>query len=304
MENPGACKIGIGRHLVSVAPINVHDRPMLDTATLQRSVGTAAVSFMRGDDDATRLKNLHQSGALKVRFPKDFDARNFDNNGAQAVLINTAGGVTGGDRLAYRFDAAECTNVTVTSQACEKIYRASGRTEARITTDIAIADSAQLAWLPQETIVYDGGRLSRRMNVDLAGDAQFIAVESFILGRTAMGEVLQTGSLRDQWRVRRDGRLIFADALRVEGEIEATARRAGVLAANRAIATLLVCAPDTNLLIDRLRDILGSAGGASAFDGLLVARIACNDGMALRKILVPAIELIRGGRPLPRVWHV
>ena len=220
------------------------------------------------------------------------------------MLINTAGGVTGGDRFDFVLSVDRGADATVTTQACEKIYRAANGGPAEITTTVEVQAGSRFSWLPQETIVYDGGRLDRTLEVDLTGNATFLGVESFLLGRRAMGEKMNSGSIRDRWFVRRDGKLIFADAICLSGDVAAMTGRSAVLAGNTAFSTLVYCGGAPERFLDRLRDVLGEFGAASAFDGKLLARIACPDGMSLRTVLIGAIGIIRGGRPLPRIWHV
>ena len=272
---------------------------MAETLSLQRSNGSAQVGFARNGKGQTILESLHQSGAAKARFPK-IDAK----SGAEVVLINTAGGVTGGDRFDFELAAGRGADATITTQACEKIYRAAHGATAEITTRVRAEPGSRLFWLPQETIVFDGGRLNRTLTTDLAGDATFLGVESFLLGRRAMGETVTSGSIRDRWRIRRNGRLIFADDLRLAGDVAALIGRPAVLGRNTAFSTLLYCGGAPGRFLDQLRDVLGDFGAASAFDGKLLARIACPDGMSLRTVLIEAIGVMQDGRPLPRIWHV
>ena len=279
--------------------ISVNDPSMAETLSLQRSNGSVRVGFARNGKGQTVLESLHQSGAAKVRFPKVHD-----DEGAQAVLINTAGGMTGGDRFDYVLSTDPGAVATVTTQACEKIYRAANGGPAEITTTVRVHAGSRISWLPQETIVYDGGRLSRTLDVDLAGGATFLGVESFLLGRRAMGEKMNSGSIRDRWLVRREGKLVFADAIRLSGDVAALTGRPAVLAGNTAFSTLVYCGGAPGRFLDRLRDVLGDFGAASAFDGKLLARIACPDGMSLRTVLIGAIGVMQDGRPLPRIWYV
>jgi urease accessory protein len=245
----------------------------------------------------TRLARLYQDGCAKIRLPRDAAAR-----GLEAVLINTAGGLTGGDRLDWRVEAGSGAVLTVTTPACEKVYRArDGRAE--VSVSLQAAAGADLAWLPQETILFDGGALSRRLEADLAADARLLVVEAAILGRTAMAETVRTGLLRDRWRIRREGRLVFADDLRFEGPVAAIADLAPMLGGGRAFASILLAAPDAAALLEPLRRAVGPQGGASAFDGKLFCRLAAADGLVLRRALVRALAALRHGDPPPRVWR-
>ncbi|MBZ7922902.1 urease accessory protein UreD [Ensifer adhaerens] len=249
----------------------------------------------------SRIAELYQEGCAKIRLPKTFDAS------MEAVLINSSGGLTGGDRMIWEVAAGAGTEVTVTTQACEKIYKASADT-VDVTTRIAVAAGARVDWLPQETILFDRASLSRSLDVELAEDAEFLAVEAVLLGRKAMGEVVQTGLFRDRWRVRTAGKLLHADNLALAGEIAGLGQRRAVLDGAAAFATLLYVGPDCEPLLPRLRSLVdGEAGiGISHFqvDGRdkLVARFAAPDGFALRKILIPIISHLRKQKTVPKVW--
>ena len=246
---------------------------------------------MRREAGVTRLARLFQDGCGKIRA-----------EGLEAVLINSSGGLTGGDRMAWAVDGAEGARLTVSTQACEKIYRArDGVAEQRAT--LSVGEGARLDWLPQETILFDGGALSRRLEADLAESATLLAVEAVVLGRTAMAETVRTGTLHDRWRIRREGRLVFADDLRLDGAIAEVVAKAPILAGARAFASLLLIADDAERFLAPLRAALGGLGGASTFDGKLFARVTAPDGFALRQALLPAIEILRAGAPLPRVWR-
>jgi urease accessory protein len=268
-----------------------------DLTPLQRSRGCGRIA-VTGDGDLTRLTRLYQDGCGKIRLPRDARAR-----GLEAVLINTAGGLTGGDVMDWQAEAGAGAALTISTQACERVYRArDGRAEVRTT--LTVGDGGRLDWLPQETILYDGGALDRRLDVDLGAGARLLAAEAVVLGRTAMDETVRHGELHDRWRIRREGRLIFADDLRLTGPIDALAQSAPVLGGARAFASLLLAAEDAARFLAPLRAVLGPTGGASAFDGKLFARLTAPDGFSLRKVLLPALEVLRDGAPLPRVWRM
>jgi urease accessory protein len=272
-------------------PASLPQLPVLQRA---RGVGRIAVAAENG---VTRLARLYQDGCGKIRLPRDAAARDLE-----AVLINSSGGLTGGDRMEWRAEAGAGAQLTLSTQACEKVYRArDGRAEQRV--GLTVGQGARVDWLPQETILFDGGALGRRLEADLAEDATLLALEAVVLGRTAMDESVRTGALHDRWRIRRAGRLLFADDLRLEGPIADLAARASILAGGRAFASLLLVAEDAQRLLEPLRAALGRCGGASAFDGKLFARVVAADGFALRQALLPALEILRDGRPLPRVWR-
>ncbi|MFC2250930.1 urease accessory protein UreD [Labrys portucalensis] len=264
---------------------------------LERAEGVARLAF-RQRDGATRLATLYQEGCAKIRLPRP-------PPGAQpeAILINTAGGLTGGDRLAFEVVAGAASSATITTQACERIYRSTGE-DAVVVNRLTAEAGSRLAWLPQETILFDGGRLVRRLEVDLAEGAQLLAVEAVLFGRAAMGEVLRSGALRDRWRVRSNGKLIFADDFRIDGDIAKRLAAPATLGGHRAMATMLAVCPEPEERIETVRDIIGSHGGASAWDGKLVVRLLAEDSLSLRHRLEPLLSFLLVDRPLPKVWQL
>ncbi|MBY5416678.1 urease accessory protein UreD [Rhizobium johnstonii] len=249
-------------------------------------------------DGRTRIRELYQEGAAKIRLPDTFDAS------MEAVIINTAGGLTGGDRMSWSVVAGAGTRIDVTTQACEKIYKASAGT-AEVSTSIEVGAGARVDWLPQETILFDRASLSRRLDVDLDENAEFLAVEAVLLGRKAMGEMMETGLFRDRWRIRRSGRLIHAEELRLSDGVAALAARQAVLGGQVAFATLLYAGPLAEAYLGKVRPLVeGPMGGASAWNDKLVVRLAAADGFSLRKILIPVISALRNGAPVPKVWNL
>ena len=273
-----------------------------DTAVrLQRASGRASVGFKKSAD-STRLDDLYQSGSAKIRLPKVYDGV------PVAVIINTAGGLTGGDHFAYEAALAPETHAIVTTQAAERAYRSPGGV-AEVTTRLAAEDGAMLEWLPQETILFNASGLHRSMSVDLKGSARLIAVESVVLGRTAMGETVDTVAFRDHWRIHRDGRLVFADDIRLEGNADDIFKGSATANGALAFATLVDCAQDADTRLELARDALTDIGvgfdlraAASAWNGVLIARFVGADGRSLREGLIKFLETYRSAE-LPRVWH-
>jgi urease accessory protein len=264
---------------------------------MQRAEGSARLAFHRRHG-ATRLRTLYQEGCVKIRLPTPLPG-----SPPEAILINTAGGLAGGDRISTEIEAVGATAATVTTQACERVYRSTGEA-ATVTNRLMVGAGGRLAWLPQETILFDGGCLSRRLEADLEGDAELVAVEAVLFGRTAMGETLSHGALHDRWRIRRDGRLVFAEDFRVSGAIAARLARPATLSGCTAMATVLYAAPEPERLLEAVRASIGDAGGASAWDGKLLVRLVAASGLALRQRLEPLLSLLLAGRPLPKVWQL
>lgn len=264
---------------------------------LPRAMGQVALSA-KATTRGTVLDRLRQSGSSKALLPRG------DGDGLTAVLLNTAGGVTGGDHFRTSVEAGVGTQVTLTTQASERGYRALPGQMGSIESRLRLGTGAKLHWLPQETILYDGAALSRRLEADLTEDASFLAVESFILGRAAHDETVRDLRLSDHWRVRRNGKVIYADALRIQGDPSAITTERATLGGHRAFASILLAAPDADVHLTMLRSILSDTGGASLIrNGILAARLTAPDGFSLRKTLIPALEFLRGAK-LPRPWSI
>ena len=249
-------------------------------------------------DGRTRLAEFYQEGCAKIRLPETFSPD------MEAILINTSGGLTGGDVIEWSVAASDSTRLTVTTQANEKVYKASAGT-ASVTTRLAAGANASLHWLPQETILFDQSSLSRRLEVDLHETAEFLAVEAVLMGRQAMGERLRHGLFRDRWRVRKGGRLLHAEEMRLDGEIDLVGSANATLGGETAFATILYAGPLAEAMLAKVREVLGNGnGGASCWQGKLIVRMIAPSGFELRKVLVPVIAVLRNGAPVPKVWNI
>jgi urease accessory protein len=237
---------------------------------------------------------IAESGGYRVRFPRT----------GEGVLINTGGGMTGGDRMFVEAEVQTGAAAVLTTQAAEKIYRSDGP-ETGIAVSLVLRPGSRLAWLPQEQILFDGARLDRTLDVALAADASLTLVESVFFGRLAMGEVVEQGGCRDRWRIRRDGRLVLAEDVHLDGRIADALSRAALGNGARALATFLHVAPGAEARIEDARAALGEATcecGVGAFDGMLLARFLAQDPQGLRADLARFIEAFRG-ETMPRSWQ-
>jgi urease accessory protein len=279
----------------------------LSASAHQRVNGAARIEFAVGRDGKTRLSDLYQHAPCRVLFP-DTDP----GEPTQAVLLTTSGGLTGGDRIQVDFVAHARVRATLTTQAAEKLYRAlPGGGDAQIEVRVAVGEEAYAEYLAQETILFDGARLRRQLNADLANDARLLAVESIVFGRSAMNETLRYGLVHDVWRIRRNGRLIFADTLRLDGDIAAL--RAAPFGFGDAVAcgTLIYAANDAPTLLDAVRAALtrhAAVAFATTREGLLILRFLAGDAVVLRHAIGAATGTIRQlaaqlSTRLPQVWY-
>jgi urease accessory protein len=218
------------------------------------------------------------------------------------VFVNTAGGVAGGDRFDIDIAAGEGARLTLTTAAAEKVYRATGK-PAELNIALKAADGAHLAWLPQETILFDRARIARRIDIDLAEGASLLLCEIVVFGRAAMGETMRHGEFVDRWRLMRGGKLVFAETVRLEGDIGEKLAKAAVARGGAAIGTALI-APGDEALVERIREFQDSFGGevgVSAWNGFAMARFCAQDAARLRADMMAVLGRA-SGRALPRLW--
>jgi len=264
---------------------------------LQRANGSSRVVFALRDGQ-TRLADLYQRDPSRVLFPDPEPGEP-----PQAVLVTTSGGVTGGDTLTMAIEVGPGAEAVAATQAAEKIYRAA-RTDGPCSMDIAVTvgAGATLDWLPQETIVFEGARLKRRTVAEVAAGGSLLACEMVVLGRAASGERFTGGLLLDSWSVRRAGRLVWTDTLRVEGE---TPTGAGFGEAN-ALATIIGVWDEPQARFETARALLEGAdavrAGVTLVNGVMVARLL-GEATAVRAATLAFLGRLLLHR-LPRVWHV
>ena len=273
------------------------ETPSASSAVFAANRARGSVSFdVRAHDGVTRRGKLHESGSLRVRFPSPEGA------GLSGVFVNTAGGVAGGDRFDVDIAAGERTRLTLTTAAAEKVYRAEGL-PAQINIALKVAAGAHLAWLPQETILFDRARIARRIDIDLEEGASLLLCEIVVFGRAAMGESMREGEFVDRWRVRRGGRLILAETVRLDGDIGAKLARPAIGKGAVAVATALIV-PGNEALVENIREISASFGtevGISAWNGFAMARFCAQDAARLRTDVMAVLSRA-SGEGLPRLW--
>ncbi|MBB3237689.1 urease accessory protein UreD [Phyllobacterium endophyticum] len=275
----------------------VHPSPDPGTeARPQRAFGAAHLA-VKPVDGRTRIGTLYQEGCAKILLPIT------DDDSLEAVMVNTSGGLTGGDEMHWKFDTADDCKAQVTTQACERIYKSSGGV-ADVASTIRIGERSSLAWLPQETILFEGSALKRTLTVELAATSRALIVEPIVFGRKAMGEDIQNCSFRDRWRIHRDGKLIHAEDFAIGPQSAAMLERPALLGGMRTMATLLLVDSSAERHLEASRKIIGTKGGVSFWSGKLLARLIDGDAYSLRKRLVPLIELLNETAGVPKVWSI
>jgi len=266
-----------------------------ETFAANRAVGAVAFD-VQARDGVTRRGALHEEGSLRVRFPAPEGA------GLSAVFVNTAGGIASGDRFDIRIDVGAGARLTVTTAAAEKIYRSPGP-ESRLDIALRVAPGAHLAWLPQETILFDRARVGRGIDLDIADGGSLLLCEIVVFGRTAMGEQMRQGLFSDRWRLRRGGRLVFAETVRLDGDIAAKLARPAVANGGAAIGTALIV-PGDEALVERIREAterFSGEVGVSAWNGFAMVRFCAQDAARLRADMMAVLDRASPSA-LPRLW--
>ena len=264
------------------------------TFLANRATGHIGLS-VKAAEGVTRRAEVHEHGSLRARFPNTHDGA------LEAVIVNTGGGMTGGDRFGIDIAVGEGARFVATTAAAEKIYRSTGP-DAELSVTLEVAKDARLGWLPQETILFDSARLSRRIDVNLAEGASLIMAEAIVFGRAAMGEVMREGRVADRWRLKRGGRLVYADSARLDGAIADRLAHAAVANDGIAIATVLI-APGGEAELSAVRALeqqFAGEVGISAWNGIAVARLCARDGAVLRRDLIEILTAL--GVVVPRSW--
>jgi urease accessory protein len=270
---------------------------------MQRSEGLARL-VLGGSARGTQIVDLFERSPIRIMFPGARDAPV-----EEAVVVNTAGGIAGGDRLECSVTVLTNASVTVTSQAAERVYRALSE-PALIDTRLKLRQAAKLAWLPQETIVYNGARMQRNTQIEISAEAEMLGLEWLVFGRAAHGEEIVDGQIVDGWQVTLDGRLIWADRFRATGDVFPRLRTQVLLADFKAIGTLVYFGPDAEAVVQFMRALapeLPCHCVTTMVSGLVITRLAAGDAAelkeGLREILLNFNRTrAQGPFRVPKMW--
>ncbi len=266
--------------------------------------GKAEITFVcKGG--VTGLADLYQRDPVRALFPNTPD-----DEIAQGVIVTTSGGLVGGDRISVSVTAAEGASAMVYAQAAEKVYGSAGEDSA-IEVALRAETGSWLEYLPQETILFDSSRLRRATDIQLTGDARVLAGEILVFGRLGHGEHLSQGLVHDAWEITKDDRLIWADALHMDGDISAILNDPACFDGAVAMATVVYAGLDAEQQLATARNIIEGDvfGAATVVNGVLVVRWLSQDAFELRNAFGRFWRKFRrlaAGLPdaLPRLWHV
>lgn len=272
---------------------------LLDTSLVQpRAIGAATLSVRADTNGTTRLVNLRQSGSSKLVFPNTY------RPDAEVVIVNTAGGVTGGDQFELDICVEANAALTVTTQAAERAYRAQRGEVGHITSALSVKSGGHLNWLPQELILFERCNLHRRLDIDMEPGARLLMVESVVFGRTAMREALRDIRFCDRIKITRDGHPLYIDGMDLFGDVATHLARPSIADGANAMASVVMVAPDAESYLAAIRAMLPASAGASMLGAdMLVVRHLARDGFELRQSLIPVLEHLTQNT-LPMSWRL
>ena len=296
-----ACRLGGFDPRVRIAEAAPVLRPpdaTVDFPVLERASGMVRLA-VQSRLQRSRIASLRQQGCLKLLFP-----RAAGGSALQAVTVNCSGGIAAGDRLHSAYACAPDTHLLLTAQAAERCYRARpGEAPALIAAELRLAARATLEWLPQETILFEGAALRRRLEVEMDPSARLLCLESRVFGRALHGERVRSLDVSDRLCIRRAGRPVLVEGFELHGDAEAALSRTAIGAGAVAIATIVLVAPGAEAALPAVRDALGAGSGASAWNGMLRVAMVSRDPAQHRAALAAVLSVLRGGAALPAVWR-
>ncbi|KTC40833.1 urease accessory protein UreD [Pseudomonas sp. L5B5] len=251
---------------------------------------------------ATRPVLRRHQGPLRVQ--KHLYAEGPDV--CQHIIVHPPGGIAGGDRLAIHARVDTGAWAQLTSPGAAKWYRANGPASQRL--ELQVAPGATLEWLPQETIVFSAAQAELTTCIELQGDARVCYWDIIALGRPASGERFAQGYLQAHLDIRRDGRPLWHERQRIEGDDGLLESPVG-LDGHPVFATLLITGQAEDDLLERCRALQHPVrGDLTQLPGLLLARCLASEALHARAWLIDLWHLLRPallGRPAvpPRIWN-
>ena len=267
---------------------------LISTNNYQRAKGKLKISFMNSNDE-TSIHDLYQSGALKVLIPKS------KSKYAEAVLINTGGGIVGGDNLSIEVEAAKKTNTWITTQASEKVYKSSSE-QSILNTKVTLEDNSTLFWCPKETILFHNSKLIRNLDFDIKSSSKLLIIENIVFGRLASGELNADCFFSDHWRIKRDEKLIFAENFLFEDK--KTMYRKTNLGDYRSLLNIVYVSKDSNNYLNKMRNIISAGnifGEASCWNDFIYLRALANNTVEFKKTIEEILILLVGDKSnIPR----
>ncbi|MEM8603385.1 MAG: urease accessory protein UreD [Cyanobacteria bacterium P01_H01_bin.121] len=290
--------------------------------------GKLALHFKRVQDK-TQMQVHEVQAPFKIQ-------RHFYPEGAEichGLILHTAGGIVGGDRLSLRLILAAETQALLTTVAATKVYgpgpnhtAATTKTTAQTAPldqapraeqdiQIQVGPQAHLEWLPQESIIFAGANYQQRLRVELAADASWCSWEITRLGRTARGETFVQGQWRSHTEVWRQGVPLWLDPQWVPGNPEVWHSLHG-LAGCPIVASFCWLGPEVEPeIVQQIRELWRQQTHSRADIGVtrLIAGVLCryrgHSIAEVRQWFIAVWRLLRShyrgqSVQMPRAWPV
>ncbi|MBW4442958.1 MAG: urease accessory protein UreD [Plectolyngbya sp. WJT66-NPBG17] len=267
--------------------------------------GTLRLGFENRRGVTQLIRNQGQA-PLKVQRP-------FYPEGGEvchSVIMHTAGGIVGGDRLTFDFRLAPNSKALITTPAATKIYRTNGR-EAQQTIEIDLAEGTCLEWLPLDTIVFNQALFRQEMRVNLAPGAQWIGWEITRFGRSARGEKFIEGDWRSRTEVWQDGKPIWIDRQWLPGSETSFNSPHGLAGCPIVASFVWIGQKVDSECVEKARSLWTGTSGEIGVTRLplgLLCRYRGHSSTDARRWLIAIWGLVRSmsGRAvcIPRVWQL
>ncbi|MGQ0621628.1 MAG: urease accessory protein UreD [Panacagrimonas sp.] len=225
------------------------------------------------------------------------------------LILHPPAGIAGGDRLSIDLSLERGAQARITTPGAAKWYRSSG-VEARQNLRLSVADDAVLEWLPQEAIVFDGARVCTETDIVCAESARACGWDIWMLGRRASNEQFSRGYLHQRTRLRRGGRLLWSERVRLAGDDPLRGSMLGWNQASVVGSFWALGLPVDESLLERCREVSepGVQLGITRFEhGMMLARALGQSAERARAALTRIWSLLRpalcgaAGIP-PRIW--
>ena len=244
------------------------------------------------------MKLHREQGNLKARL-----IRNYSIND-DLIIINTAGGLTSGD---VNFNSIKISNdvvLNITTQSMEKVYKCKNLL-AHTYTNITIGSDSYVSWMPLETIFFNGGKLRRRINIDLELSSNFLGIETIIFGRKAMGEKVKKGFLDDAWQINKNGKLLYSDFNRIDGNIDYKLSNNLVMQGNNILCNIIYTGRKMKVYNRKILKVINKSkyfAGVSIVNEVMLLKVLAKDINEIRAFLDKFMDILDNNFNLPKIW--
>lgn len=253
----------------------------------------------------TILASNRHEGPLRVQRP--FYPEQDDR--CHCYLLHPPGGVVGGDTLDISIAAEQNTRVLLTTPGAGKFYK-SPFEPGVLCNRIVLGVDANLEWLPQETIFFNGANAKVKTVFDLADGACLCAWDITCLGRPAANETFDSGKIAQSFEVWKNSKPLLLERFTLNGAWEGLHASWGWRGYSVS-ATFIAndYAEEFYPLPFDINENLADAHCAITKIGtLLVARYLGNSAEQAKQLLTRIWQHVRSVRDntipvVPRIWY-